>query len=335
MPFSIIPFSQNNVVYSNTGPAYIFRNIVNKSPERNNLPNLADNFNPSIYISYGGCEGTRNKVWSPGLKIQTGSYPANPRTDIHFYHNTVSVEDTLSYNFYLWKSTAKRIISKNNSWNANFTVANFEDVANQPNYGFRSINDNYFSNKNKLGVVNAQHGNLTTCATYSHLDSLDKYLRLTTTNADTTLLKIRGFNFAPNFVDQANGNFVLNTNSPLIDKGELINNLSDMQNENYFNALPDIGALEKQLATAITSPLINDITINIYPNPSIGAFQIKANKAIKQITIFGLDGKIVYTQSLPALTNSKLINNIFFGKGIYFIKTTFADKQTMTKKIVF
>jgi hypothetical protein len=335
MPFSMIPFSQNNIVYSNTGPAYIFRNAVSKSPERTNLANLADNFNTSIYISYGGCEGPRNKVWSPGLKIQTGAYPANPRTDIHFYHNTVSVDDTLSYNFYLWKSTAKRIISKNNSWNANFNVVNFEDAANQPNFGFRSINDNYFSNKNKLGVVNAQHGNLNTCNTYSHLDSLDKYLRLTTTNFDTTLLKIRGFNFAPNFVDQANGNFELNNNSPLIDKGEIINNISDVQNENYFNALPDIGALEKQLATALSNPLLNDITISVYPNPSNGVFYIKANKAIKQVVIYQLDGKIIYTQTISPLTNNKLINTNIFGKGIYFIKTTFTDKQSVTKKVVF
>ncbi len=110
--FSLIPFKENNIIYSNTGPAYIFRNIVDKSPTRRNLANVPDNFNPTIYVGYGGCEGAQNKVWSTGLKMETGIYPATQRTDVHFYHNTMSVEDSLSYNFYVWKSTWKRVISK-------------------------------------------------------------------------------------------------------------------------------------------------------------------------------------------------------------------------------
>jgi hypothetical protein len=335
MPFSLIPFSQNGIVYSNTGPAYIFRNVVYKSPSRVNLANAPDNFNPTIYVTYGGCEGPQNKTWSPGLKIQTGLYPANLRTDIHFYHNTMSVEDTLSYNFYIWKSTVKRIISKNNSWNAKFNVVNFEDIANQPNYSFLSLNDNYYSNSNKLGVVNAVHGNLSTCATYNNLDSLDKYLRLQTGSSDTTLLKIRGFNLQPNFTNAATGDFHLNANSPLIDKGEFINNISDVPNENYFDNAPDIGAFEKGVATGVRTIVNNNPLVSVYPNPATNYFYIQSNKKINSVNIYNSQGILVYTKTI-ANTNHTMVslNLTTLTKGIYFVNIIITDKSRGVKKIV-
>ena len=266
--FSLIPFFENNTWYSNTGPAYIFRNIVDKSPSRNNLANALDSFNPEIYITYGGCEGKQNKVLSTGLKANTGPYPSEKRTDIHFYHNTMSVDDSLSYNMFLWKSTWNKIISKNNSWNARHTVVNFEDVLLEKKYGFYSINDNYYSDHNTLGVINKIHGQVNTCKSYDNLEQLDQDLREITGQIDMTILKIKGFDFDPKFEQADQGDYRLTKDSPLIDKGEFLNNLSDVLNENYFDNAPDIGALEFNKTTSLEPTTIEPNFINIYPNPT-------------------------------------------------------------------
>ncbi len=233
------------------------------------------------------------------------------------------------------KVPGKESSAKNNSWNSKFNVVNFEDVATVNNYSFHSTNDNYFSTNNKLGVVNGIHGSLSTCNTYNNLDSLDKYLRLQTGNTDTSLLKIKGFNLNPNFVNPSNGDFQLNTNSLLIDQGQLINNISDLPNENYFGTAPDIGALEKQTVTAIGSVTINNNITLIYPNPSNGIFTIRSTKNIKQVSIYALNGKLLFTNKYNSFSTSKQITLKNTSTGIFIVKTVFVDNTVSNNRVVF
>lgn len=332
--FSLIPFKENNVQYSNTGPAYIFRNIVDKLPTRNNIPNLTDATNQLAYISYGGCEGFQNKVWGNLLKLQTGAYPVNTRTDIHLYHNTFSMEDSLSYNFYLWKNTWNKIISKNNSYNSKFNVHNFEGVANLPNYPFISISDNYFSDNNKLGVVNNIHGLLSSCKNYNNLDSLDKNLRLITGNNDTNLLKIRGFNSVPNFMNAASGNFNLKNNSLLIDKGQFIPNISDVSGINFNGNAPDIGALESNFTASIFSPLGQISKVLLFPNPSNGMVTIKAEKDIKQYILYDLNGRIILDKKYTEFSKTQNVEIIDTGTKIFLIKIIFINDESVIEKLI-
>ncbi len=331
--FSLIPFEENNITYSNSGPAYFFRNIVDKSPTRANIPNSVDNINPEIYIGYNSCEGAQNKVWSTGLKMNTGPEPAEVRTDLHFYHNTMSVEDSLSFNFFLWQNTWKRIISKNNSWNSKFIVLNFESVLNQNDYGFKSINDNFFSENNKLATINGTHGDLMSCRGYNNLDSLDLNLRKITGNYDKNLLQIKGYNFNPKFVNPSNGDYHLLFSSNLIDKAEHIPNISDQININYFGAAPDIGALETN-TTASSDPSSDNNSFEIYPNPVNNVLHIIIPKVeTYKIQIHNIFGQQCHeVQNIGNILSTFDVSNL--KSGIYFISIHDPNGKFFTKKII-
>jgi hypothetical protein len=75
-----------------------------------------------------------------------------------------------------------------------------------------------------------------------------------------------------------------------------------------------------------------DNTIAVFPNPFNSSFTIKFSSDVKQIesiSIFTLDGKLIYTmgaQSLKINGNTVLVNNINISNGNYFVKISTNDK---------
>lgn len=73
----------------------------------------------------------------------------------------------------------------------------------------------------------------------------------------------------------------------------------------------------------------------LYPNPSNGEIFIDFKKALSensQLTVMGLDGRIVHTQTLPAFTLQAALNLGELDNGLYLIQVQNAD-LSFTKKV--
>ena len=333
--FSMIPFIESGITYSNVGPVYIFRNIVEKQPTRSNPKNLSDNFNPSIYINYNGCEGQRPKVWSTGLKLETGNQPELLRTDIHLYHNTFVTEDSLSYAMFLWRGTWRNIFSKNNIFYSRYGVVNFQGVENAHQLSYQSISDSYYSENTKLGIINKVHGNNSTCSNYYNLESLEKNLRMVSKNFDTNQLAIRGYVINPQFENLQSSDYQLQEKSECINRGVQIPNLNDLINVNYLGSAPDLGALEFDSK----SNLLNETL-------QVDYFRVLTSIIKDFVEIEILDSRLLNTSFLLADINGIVVNEYFvikniqkldidqsFASGLYFLFSK-SDYKSGVKKIL-
>lgn len=73
-------------------------------------------------------------------------------------------------------------------------------------------------------------------------------------------------------------------------------------------------------------------TVNIYPNPSNGFFNIDANDAVNEILIYNALGKLILKSNPDKLNNQ--IDLTSFGKGIYFVNLRYDDNSYYTSKVV-
>ena len=83
---------------------------------------------------------------------------------------------------------------------------------------------------------------------------------------------------------------------------------------------------------------LNLTNMNFYPNPNTGKFNLSFSlpeKGDADITIMNTEGKVVYTEKLPAFSGSydKEIDISKQAKGIYFVKVE-QGKNSQVKKIV-
>lgn len=334
--FSMIPFTESGIIYSNVGPVYIFRNIIEKQPTRSNPVNLSDNFNPGIYINYNGCEGPRPKVWSTALKFDTGNQPDSLRTDVHLYHNTFVTEDSLSYAMFLWKGTYRNLFSKNNIFYSKYGVVNFQGVENANQLSYHSMNDCYYSESTKIGIINKRHGSNSTCSDYYDLVSLDKNLRAITKNYDTNQLNIIGFIFNPLFKNRQQSNYHLQDKSECINRGELVPNVSDLLSINYFGSGPDIGALEFDPMSIVSDDELKNVKFNITPTICNEHFKIDILERQLFNTSFvlvNLDGIIlkeyVITNNVQILPIDQSVSS-----GVYYVCLKNSLKSMCEKLIV-
>lgn len=74
--------------------------------------------------------------------------------------------------------------------------------------------------------------------------------------------------------------------------------------------------------------------INLYPNPVNDYLNISASEAIKQIELYDLSGKKLFSKQILGFTNSIDQNMNELSKGIYFIKILDIHNRWTTKKIV-
>jgi hypothetical protein len=144
----------------------------------------------------------------------------------------------------------------------------------------------------------------------------------------------------PLFVDIYNDNFTLNENSPAINKGINLGLNKDFFGYNVpYGNNPDIGLVELQNINLFTSvnDAIENISINVYPNPTSGFIQVKINDFNSQdvkLMIMNASGKIIYDYQLkPNYNNTFSIDISDYPAGIYYA-TIKNNKKDFVEKIV-
>ena len=316
--FSMIPFTDNGIPYGNLGPAYFFRNKVRSIVQRKNLTNLPNHINPELYVNYNGCEGgVRLSTWGLLLKMETGTMPAFKRQDIFFLHNTVLAQDSLAFDLHLGKPTWRSLTSTNNLYYSKYNCLGFDGVQDVKPYHFVSQTDNYYTEGNRVGSVNGMHGNLNTCFRYADLVDVETKLKQLTGELDTSKLRIRSFQFEPklNFV-----NLNLDKASPLINRGTIVPNISDLPNSNYYDSFPDIGAVESTTSIANDDRLATACLV-LYPNPTDGPVQLILDQDFNfpvEVTVINAVGATVFQQQ-QVRSGQLTIDASTFDIGFYIV----------------
>jgi hypothetical protein len=72
--------------------------------------------------------------------------------------------------------------------------------------------------------------------------------------------------------------------------------------------------------------------LSVYPNPSNGLVTVTAANKIKQVEVFDMAGKVIFTSNNYA--NKCNINTTAFNKGMYIIKVKTDDTIETTKLLV-
>lgn len=71
--------------------------------------------------------------------------------------------------------------------------------------------------------------------------------------------------------------------------------------------------------------------VELYPNPTNGDLNLKNNTSFEQLTVYGIDGKLILNKSLK-LGNSELYLDL--GSGIYILKFNGANAKAIKKLVV-
>jgi hypothetical protein len=263
------------------GPTYIFRNLIHHIAERENQHND---------IFYADCNGSlSSKTWGTGLKLNAGNGIHEPGV-IYFMHNTIHSSDSLGFNLYLWNSTWRKLVTRNNIFYSE-GIANFmfDGVAGDSSYSFDSKGDNFFNRRTgDIAIIRPTHG-VQDCETVRDPASLDARLTAITLSP---LVAVSGMNVDPEFIDIARGNFRLLHSSPMIDRGMLLPGIND----EYKNNAPDLGAFEEDTAQAqvARTVAVADDWLTLSPNPASTVLHVSINgEAVDAFTMHDLLGREV------------------------------------------
>ncbi|MBL7934385.1 MAG: T9SS type A sorting domain-containing protein, partial [Bacteroidia bacterium] len=217
---------------------------------------------------------------------------------------------------------------------ASYCIHNFENSNSNTRFQFSSFTDNYYSADGFVGAVNPNHGT-TNCFNDQTLPLLLNHLQLQSGNNDTLSLNIRGYTLSPDFVNPAQHNFHLNNTSPLIDKGVIVNNISDITNLNYYGNKPDIGAFENNsVVTSLKDKVLMMEGFAVFPNPTTGSVTINAtNKSngTKLIIRNVLGEQINRTETLNSSNTSIFIEG---SSGVYFLELIPETGQSINFKLI-
>lgn len=77
----------------------------------------------------------------------------------------------------------------------------------------------------------------------------------------------------------------------------------------------------------------NPIAVEVFPNPSHGSFEIKAEQNISSIAIFNSLGELIFTKQNAIAEKSQLIDISNQPEGLYFIQIELADGNLVVSKV--
>lgn len=327
------PVSVSLITYP-TGPVYIFRNLFEKVISRKNPVNEPLSFNPQIYVNYNGCEGIKNRTWGTVLKINTGVKVNNLRTDIEFYHNTVSVTDSFGFAFYLFTPTWRSIKTANNIFSSWRNPLQFDDISGESTFTFTSMHDNFYTSDDIFLTAIGEHGNPLSCTNYMNFEEGFQELRNLTGNEDVSQLGIKEpMNEFPDFVSEAKGDYQLKATSQLINSGAQIPNISDVKDMNFFGSAPEPGFFEYMVTTGIEQNTAQNNIIDLWPNPSTGECMLHSDIPFNQIEVFSVQGIKLLHYEFQTWTNQKKIENDLPG-GIYLLRLIMKNGLASCVKLV-
>jgi parallel beta-helix repeat protein len=204
--------------------------------------------------------------------------------------------------------------------NASDDIRIFNNVLVAPNN--KKINSNYNNGKSIVYDYNLHFGGNAVALTGSHLVKGD-----------------------PKFVDAANNDFHLLSESPAINKGiDSLQGSAAPAADFDGNSRPDgggfdIGAFEYKVASATHLQFNNSDNFQIYPNPANHSVTVHFNAISGQkveIGLYNLQGQLIDSNLLKAPKNGE--NSFLFPvqripEGLYFLTLTIENK-THSKKLV-
>lgn len=281
------------------GPVYIMRNT---------FSNLISDY-------YDNPVGDLNQAKGHPLKFQVSGGLING--DIHFYHNTVNAQN-MAYGMNVYQVTTedawKKLDSKNNIFIADAGIGlNVNTISGMPN--FTSDYNNYHSSNTDISCVSLDNA------------STDCFSTIPDLNANYGWEE-HSLQTEPEFVDAANGDYHLSSESPMIDSGIIIQGI----NENAYNGLkPDMGAFESSSPVSVSE--IEEEYIKIYPNPSNGLLNVELIKANEDWTyaIFDIYGKLLLGSDLN--NQNAVIDMSHFSAGTYVIQVR-NEHKVLSKRLV-
>lgn len=115
--------------------------------------------------------------------------------------------------------------------------------------------------------------------------------------------------------------------------GKLRIRVYDIDNESYSDTATWI--VTSIMDTTSQTSSINELentSINIYPNPSLGIINWNSDAEVDQIKVYNLIGEEVYALALPRVNNGTLDLNVF--KGIFFVYFIETNNVKAIKKVM-
>jgi hypothetical protein len=296
------------------GPTTIFRNVAHHISERKN-----HNFD----VFFADCDNSiSDKIWGTGLKVNTGEVNANPGS-MFLFHNTFHSTDELGFPMYLWKSTWKNFVSRNNIYySEGKSCLFFDDVQRDSVFSFDSQGDNFWNPvSGKIAILQPQNG-VAKCEFYSSVTALESGLKLAT---KSPLITISGYTLEPQFIGK--NDFHLSAKSELIDKGVIIQGIND----NSSNQAPDIGAYEmNQPSDVIEDSKSSEVTI--VPNPFSDSFTISSLKPMAKIRITSATGAVIEQRKVHG--NSTVTWEGRFNTSFNIVTIYFTDGSILHRKLI-
>ena len=132
----------------------------------------------------------------------------------------------------------------------------------------------------------------------------------------------------PKLVDPENGDFDIEEDSPAIGSGLfLADTITDFDTEPFVNP-PSIGAFEGAVTTSNFEKFMH-AELSVFPNPASDFIFISTNEEVLGISIFDLNGRIVYKTN----SNSENISMLGYEPGIYFVRVHWVD-GILTRKVI-
>ncbi len=138
----------------------------------------------------------------------------------------------------------------------------------------------------------------------------------------------------PLFIDVSTGNFKLQNGSPAINAGTSsgapINDFDGLGR----NDVVDIGAFEYEGTSLSNHEVILKQEPDIYPNPVNETIFVKANKTIKTVKLYNLNGNSLISKKEINDTKVSLSCSHIKQHGIYLLQLEFEDGNVYMKKMV-
>lgn len=76
-----------------------------------------------------------------------------------------------------------------------------------------------------------------------------------------------------------------------------------------------------------------NLVLEIFPNPTEGAFKIKTNQPV-EVTVFDITGRLIMTPAFQPQTTTYELSGAFLSAGVYIVKVTASNGKHKAKKLV-
>jgi hypothetical protein len=87
-----------------------------------------------------------------------------------------------------------------------------------------------------------------------------------------------------------------------------------------------------QILSGIKESLSDDTQLNLYPNPTSGSVLINSQTNFNIVEVLSITGQTLLSEKVNSKTHQLQLQD--FAEGIYFVKVSYADGRSLTKKVI-